>query len=85
MTEEGPPIYDKHPGGNEYTIDSNHKFNSLDILAPDTNAYLAMSYTKKDAFINWTNFLLLGLFVGIIAFGINELEEFLVKWVWEIP
>ncbi len=55
---------------NKYLL-TGKKFDSLDILSPDTNAYLGMGYTKTDAVINWLNFFLLGLFTGIVAFGID--------------
>lgn len=85
--DELPMKPQKQPeGGFKYVFPANaHRYESLDILAPESNAFSGMKYSKRIQFMNWVNFFLLGLFTGIIAFGMDQLEEFLVHIRWNWP
>ena len=75
------PLEQQRRPCNKYVLEHNH-YESLDILATDTNAYAGMRRTRFDDVIYWINFVLLGVFTGTLAFGISNLEEFLVKYSW---
>ena len=73
---------ERAPFRQNYTIDSDHKYESLDILVVESNAYRGMSIGKFDTLMSWFNFLLLGFSAGGIAFGIQVFEEIAVKYMW---
>jgi H+/Cl- antiporter ClcA len=81
---EDPPSKEEPKGGFKYLLGAAKKLESLDILAPEANAFAGKSQSKRDQFMNWVNFFLLGVFTGALAFGIDELEELLVNLRWNI-
>ena len=77
---------EKKSSGSSYTFAANaHRHESLDILAPESNAFMGAKHGVMEQIMNWTNFFLMGLFTGVVAFGIDELEELLVHTRWNIP
>lgn len=54
-----------------YTIHHPPKYDTLDIMVSESNAFSGMRFSKRDQFMNWVNFFLTGVFVGIVAFGID--------------
>ena len=77
---------EKRLSGSPYRFPaSHHGHESLDILVPESNAFMGVKYGKVEQIMNWLNFFLLGFITGVIAFGIDEFEEFLVQLVWRNP
>lgn len=54
------------------------KDESFDIIAVNSNAWRSRSYTRATQIQGWTLFFLTGFFTGVIAFGMDKLEENLV-------
>ena len=69
----------------KYLIDHGPKYEALDILTPDSNAFKGMKYTWSDQVMNWINFFLIGLITGIVAFGIDVLTTILTHWRQTTP
>jgi hypothetical protein len=81
-----PPTKNDNKGEFRYVFPKGApKMNSLDILVAESNAFAGMKYSKRNQFVNWINFFLMGVLTGAVAFGIDELEELLVHVRWDIP
>jgi chloride channel 7 len=54
------------------------KDETFDCMAVQSNAWRGLPYNRKSQLLSWTLFWLMGVGTGIIAFGMDRLEDFLV-------
>jgi len=65
-----------------------HKDESFDVQAVESNALRAKPYNRRVQLQNWTLYFAMGVSVGVIAFLMNLLEDFLfenkLEWTQEL-
>lgn len=66
-------------------ITSGPKYDALDILAPDSNAFGGMKFTRTNQVMNWVNFFIVGVLTGVVAFAIDMLTTILTHWRQTTP
>ncbi len=68
----------QHP----YTLGYKNKYESLDIQYAQANAFKRLGNEKSDHFYMFLNFVILGLAVGAIGFGIKMFLFITSKYAW---
>jgi len=60
-----------------------HKYESLDIQSTMSKAYRQMPHGMKYTFFAWMLFVTMGMSMGVIAFIMDQIEEYSTKYKWE--